>query len=54
MRTIAQEKGYTLSEHSIRSVGSKNVPGEPLPVYSEMDVFDYIGMEYKQPEERSM
>lgn len=30
------------------------VPGEPLPVTAEQDVFDYIGMNYKQPHERNM
>ena len=29
------------------------VPGEPLPVSSEKDVFDIIGMDYKTPEERN-
>ncbi len=26
--------------------------GEPLPISSERDVFDYIGMEYKEPKDR--
>jgi DNA polymerase beta len=30
------------------------VPGEPLPVSSEKDVFDIIGLEYKSPEERNI
>jgi len=30
------------------------VLGEPLPVTSEQDVFDYIGMDYKHPHERNM
>jgi len=30
------------------------VLGEPLPVTSEQDVFDYIGMDYKEPHERNM
>ena len=30
------------------------VPGEALPVTSEEDVFDYIGMAYKKPSERNM
>lgn len=29
------------------------VPGEPLPVTSEEVVFDYIGFEYKTPEQRN-
>jgi len=30
------------------------VLGEPLPVTSEEDIFDYIGMDYKPPHERNM
>jgi len=30
------------------------VPGEPLSVACEEDVFDYIGMDYKHPHERNM
>lgn len=30
------------------------VPGEPIPVSSEKDVFDVIGMKYVTPEERSL
>lgn len=30
------------------------IPGEPLPVSSEKDVFDYLEMDYKEPEERNM
>jgi len=32
----------------------EGVLGEPLPVTSEQDVFDYIGMDYKHPHERNM
>ena len=28
-------------------------PGEPLPVTSEEDIFDYLGMEFKQPNQRN-
>lgn len=30
------------------------VPGEPLPVTSEEDLFDYIGLEFKTPEQRNL
>ncbi|KAK7111393.1 hypothetical protein V1264_011031 [Littorina saxatilis] len=53
MRTLALEKGFTINEYSIRPVGSTGVPGEPLPVTSEEDIFDYIDMKYKKPSERS-
>lgn len=53
MRHIALEKGFTLNEYTIRPVGSTGVPGEPLPVTSEEDIFDYLEMEYKKPSERN-
>ena len=28
------------------------VPGEPLPITSEEDIFDYLGMEFKKPSDR--
>ncbi|XP_072051179.1 DNA polymerase beta-like [Amphiura filiformis] len=54
MRGKALEEGYTLNEYCIKPLGSTGVPGEPLPVSSEEDVFDYIGMDYKKPSERNM
>lgn len=54
MRQHALDQGFTLNEYCIRPVGSTGVPGEPLPVTSEEDIFDYIGMDYKAPSERSM
>ena len=54
MRKIAIEKGYTLNEYSIRKIGETGVPGNPLPVSSEEDVFTYLEMEFKKPEERNM
>jgi len=52
MRQLAQEQGFTINEYSIRPIGSTGIPGEPLPVESEQDIFDYIGMTYKEPKER--
>lgn len=48
MRGIALTKGYTLNEYKIAS----KLDGAPLKVTSERDVFNYLGMEYKSPEER--
>ena len=28
------------------------IPGEPLPVTSEEDIFDYLGYDYKEPCDR--
>ncbi|KAA0202395.1 hypothetical protein HAZT_HAZT009249 [Hyalella azteca] len=54
MRSVALSAGFTLNEYSIRPVGSTGVAGEPLPVTCERDIFDYIGMDYKEPHERNM
>ncbi|KAL4241067.1 hypothetical protein ACF0H5_001845 [Mactra antiquata] len=53
MRGVALEKGFTLNEYTIRPVGSTGVPGEPLPVSCEEDIFDYVDMTFKKPSERN-
>ncbi|XP_070621576.1 DNA polymerase beta isoform X2 [Erythrolamprus reginae] len=53
MRTHALEVGFTLNEYTIRPLGVTGVAGEPLPVDSEKDVFDYIQWPYREPKERS-
>ncbi|KAK6187459.1 hypothetical protein SNE40_005484 [Patella caerulea] len=53
MRAHALEQGFTLNEYSIRPVGSTGTPGEPLPVSSEEDIFDYIDYKFKKPSERN-
>ena len=45
--------GFTLNEYTLRPLDG-TVPQEPLPVSSEEDIFDYLGMEFKQPYERSI
>ena len=57
MRLLAKKNGMSLSEHSlntgvIRKGGEKIFEGTPLPVFSEKDVFDYLGLEYREPHER--
>jgi DNA polymerase beta len=54
MRLVAQEQGYKLNEYSIQKVGSSGVLGKALPVTSEQDIFDYLQMDYKEPNERNM
>ncbi|XP_060075333.1 DNA polymerase beta-like [Ylistrum balloti] len=54
MRAHALEQGFTLNEYCLRPLGSTGTPGEPLPVSSEEDIFDYLGMEFKNPEERNL
>ena len=57
MRLLAKNNGMSLSEHSlntgvVRRGGEKIFEGTPLPVFSEKDVFDYLGLEYREPHER--
>lgn len=54
MRQHALEQGFTLNEYCLRPMGSTGVPGEPLPVTCERDVFDYINYPFKEPVERSL
>ncbi|CAI9723488.1 DNA polymerase beta-like [Octopus vulgaris] len=54
MRGRALENGFTLNEYCIRPMGSTGIPGESLPVTSEEDIFDYIGMRFKKPSERNL
>ncbi|XP_075457658.1 DNA polymerase beta isoform X2 [Ascaphus truei] len=53
MRTHALEKGFTLNEYTLRPLGVTGIAGEPLPVDSEKDVFDYIQWKYREPKDRS-
>ena len=57
MRLLAKKNGMSLSEHSlnkgvIRKGSEKIFEGTPLPVFTERDVFDYLGLEYREPHER--
>lgn len=54
MRTHALQKGYTLNEYSLRPIGSTGVPGEPVFLSSEKDIFEYIDYPFKAPEDRSV
>uniref|UniRef100_A0A8C0A7U6 DNA polymerase n=1 Tax=Bos mutus grunniens TaxID=30521 RepID=A0A8C0A7U6_BOSMU len=53
MRAHALEKGFTINEYTIRPLGVTGVAGEPLPVDSEKDIFDYIQWKYREPKDRS-
>lgn len=52
MRTHAVDKGFTINEYCIRYQGVTGIPGEPLPVSSEKDIFDYIDFPYHEPKQR--
>lgn len=43
----------TVSHGKVVLSPTPGVPGEPLPVSSEEDIFDYLDMAYKKPAERN-
>jgi DNA ligase (NAD+) len=54
MRHVALEKGYTMNEHGIYKMENKK-KGERIShtFRSEKDIFDFLGLEYKAPNERT-
>ena len=55
MRHVAVEKGYTMNEHGIYKMENKK-KGEKITNYgfgSEEDIFKFLGLEYKMPNERT-
>lgn len=57
MRLFAKKKGYILSDHGLYPAqGIKNEKGEgtSIPCYREEDVFNFLGFDYKKPEERDL
>jgi NAD-dependent DNA ligase len=54
MRHIALEKGYTMNEHGINKMQEKK-KGDKVAHHfrNEEDIFDFLGLEYKAPTERT-
>ncbi|CAG5929006.1 unnamed protein product [Menidia menidia] len=57
MRALAKTKNMSLSEHSlnkdvVRRGSVKVHAGSPLPTPTERDVFNHLGIPYRQPHER--
>ncbi|XP_043912284.1 DNA polymerase lambda isoform X2 [Protopterus annectens] len=57
MRAFAKTKRMSLSEHSlnknvIRKRSIKINPGVPIPTSSEKDIFEQLGLPYREPHER--
>lgn len=53
MRAHAQQQGFTLSEYALRPIGCTGTPGEPVPVASERDIFDWLSLPYWEPHQRN-
>jgi NAD-dependent DNA ligase/DNA polymerase/3'-5' exonuclease PolX len=54
MRHIALEKGYTMNEHGIYKMEAKKKGEKVDHIFnSEDDIFDFLGLEYKSPIERT-
>ncbi|XP_037084109.1 DNA polymerase beta-like [Pollicipes pollicipes] len=54
MRAHALEQRFTLNEYTLRPLGATGTPGEPVPVTSEEEIFEYLQYPYRRPEERSL
>jgi DNA polymerase/3'-5' exonuclease PolX len=50
MRKVAKKKGYTLSQYGLTNLEGKKVE---LKVENEKDVFDFLGMAYRDPQQRN-
>jgi DNA ligase (NAD+) len=54
MRHIALEKGFTMNEHGIYKMESKKKGEKVNRIFKyEKDIFDFLGLEYKSPTERT-
>jgi DNA polymerase beta len=54
MRRHAHENGFILNEYSLRKLGTTGVPGEPIRVNSEQEIFQYIDYPFKSPKDRNL
>ena len=59
IRMIALKNGLSLSDHGLSRVvksdkGKQTMVPENIPCFTEHEVFDVIGINYKSPEERDI
>ncbi|EFA86286.1 hypothetical protein PPL_00073 [Heterostelium album PN500] len=57
MRLWARKNGFSLSEsHLVRRWGTAQdeIKGEPIPAANERDIFQLLGLEYKEPHQREI
>ncbi|RNA16491.1 DNA polymerase beta [Brachionus plicatilis] len=52
MRKTAKERGFILNEYCLRKLDSSGRPGKALKIESEEDIFKYLEINFKRPEER--
>ena len=48
----AGQLDYVLDEYSLRKVGKTLVPGEPIPLKNEQELFELLEMDFVKPENR--
>lgn len=53
MRLHAKKEGYTLSDHSLVPIGGAKKGQDNIFCFSEKDIFDFLGLDYVKPEDRS-
>lgn len=51
---MAINKGFKLNEYQLVPVGITGVEGAPIPLNSEQEIFDMLGLKYRDPTQRSM
>lgn len=49
-RSYAQEKGYTINEHTMKPVQERVLPVPTMK--TEKDIFDFLGLQYVEPQNR--
>ncbi|EFN67190.1 DNA polymerase beta, partial [Camponotus floridanus] len=54
MRAHALEKKYTLNEYALKPLTIEGCPGEPEKITCEEDIFEILGLPYKDPKDRNV
>jgi DNA polymerase lambda len=58
MRLFARKKGYSLSDHALVPVehrpGAEKWQGQEVICFTEQDIFRFLGLDYRTPEERNV
>ena len=52
--SLWQYSNDNFHSNSLIIISRLGVPGEPIPVSSEQEIFEIIGMDYKEPTERNL